>query len=130
MENRTKGSKSRDVPERFKAGWLDDLDGRRTLARELRQRYQELTDDLGGADELSYQRRTLAERAIWLEYHLAQQEQALAREGEGFDAGRWVQACNALVGLMKTLGLDRKARDVPSLSEYLAKKEAAKGGEQ
>jgi hypothetical protein len=127
MENRTNGSKSKDVPERFKAGWLDDLDGRRTLARELRQRYQELTDDLGGSDQLSYQRRTLAERAIFLEYHLSREEQQLA-QGEDFDAGRWVQACNALVGLMKTLGLDRKARDVPSLSEYLAKKQAAKEG--
>jgi len=121
-ESTSKNGKSDTVPERFRQGWLHSLDGRLSLARELRQRYQELTDDLGGADQLSYQRRTLAERAVWLEYHLSRQEQALAEGGEDFNAGQWVQSCNALVGLLKTLGLDRAARDVPSLAEYLAQR--------
>ena len=124
-ESTSKNGKSDTVPERFRQGWLHSLDGRLSLARELRQRYQELTDDLGGADQLSYQRRTLAERAVWLEYHLSRQEQALAEGGEDFNAGQWVQSCNALVGLLKTLGLDRAARDVPTLAEYLAKREAS-----
>lgn len=126
----TNTAKSTEVPDRFQGGWLTALDGRLSLARELRGRYRELTDDLGGLDALSYQRRTLAERAVWLEYHLAQQEQSLAAGTGDFNPGQWTQACNALVGLLKTLGLDRKAADVPDLATYLARKEREKEATQ
>lgn len=118
-------AKDEQVPDRFRSGWLTALDGRLSLARELRGRFTELTDDLGGADQLSYQQRSLCERCLWLEFWLAQQERALAA-GEDFDAGKWTQATNALSGLFAKLGLQRKARDVPSLSEYLAKRETEK----
>lgn len=130
MENRTNGSKSRDVPDQFRRGWLDDLDGRRTLAREMRDRYQTMTDDLGGADRLSYAQRSLAERALWLEYWLASQERELAN-GNDFEVGKWTQACNALQGIYSKLGLQRQAKEVPDLATYLRNKAAAKeGGEQ
>lgn len=109
---------ARRPPEQFKAGWLDGLDGRTNLAVELRARYRELTNDLGGADRLSYAQRSLAERALWLEYWLAEQERELARGGE-FDVGKWTQAFNSLQGVFAKLGLERKPREVPSLHEYL-----------
>ena len=54
MQNNTDSSKSQSVPSRFANGWLDVLDGRFGLARELRQRFETLTDDLGGSNSLSY----------------------------------------------------------------------------
>jgi hypothetical protein len=122
VKNGTETGKSEQVPDRYMSGWLTALDGRLSLARELRARYSELTDDLGGADRLSYAQRSLCERALWLEYWLTQQERELA-SGKDFDAGKWTQACNALSGLFAKLGLQRKVRDVPDLATFLAKRE-------
>lgn len=115
------GGKSRDVPDRFSSGWLDALDTRTALARHMRDRYQSLTDDLGGVDALSYAQRSLCERALWLEYWLASQERELAK-GEPFDVGRWTQAANSLQGIFSKLGLQRVARDVPTLQDWIANK--------
>ena len=108
-------------PKKFNTGWLSELDGRTAIAQEMRERFRAFTDDLGGADTLSYAKRSLVERALWLEFWLAQQEQALAG-GSDFDVGKWTQAANALQGILSKLGLDRRAKDVPSLNEYLARK--------
>ena len=108
-------------PKKFNTGWLSELDGRTAIAQEMRERFRAFTDDLGGADTLSYAKRSLVERALWLEFWLAQQEQALAG-GSDFDVGKWTQAANALQGILSKLGLDRQAKDLPSLNEYLARK--------
>jgi len=108
-------------PRNFNTGWLSELDGRTAIAQEMRERFRAFTDDLGGAETLSYAKRSLVERALWLEFWLAQQEQALAG-GSDFDVGKWTQAANALQGILSKLGLDRQAKDVPSLNEYLARK--------
>ncbi|MCA1775209.1 MAG: hypothetical protein LC676_06260 [Loktanella sp.] len=79
-----------------------------------------MTDDLGGVDRLSYAERSLVERALWLEHWLAVQEEALASgQYETFDAGKWTQACNALMGILKTLGIERRAKDVTDLQAYI-----------
>lgn len=107
------------IPDKFQSGFLDNLDSRTSIAREIRERYQNLTDDLGSVDNLSYQQRSLCERAIWLEYFLASQERELA-EGKAFDSGKWTQAVNALQGLYSKLGLSRQVREV-SLSDLIKK---------
>ena len=101
----------------YKTNWLQGLDGRTAVAQELRQRQSSLSNDLGGTEALSYQQRALVDRAIFLEYHLQQQEMRLA-SGDDFDSGQWVQACNSLGGIFSKLGLQRKLRDV-SLSQYV-----------
>lgn len=111
-------------PERFTRGWLDRLDGRYTAAQELKERFAAYTADLGGVEGLSYAQRSLVERFLWLEYWLAHQEKALAVGGD-FDAGKWVQGMNSLMGLAKTLGLERRARDVPDLAEFIAAQQEA-----
>jgi hypothetical protein len=115
--------KQQYIPTKFTRGWLDSLDGRLGLARDMRARFDEIATDLGGIDGLSYARRSLIERALWAEFWLAAQEKDLAQGGE-FDAARWTQACNALLGLYRSIGLDRVAKRVPSLSEYLRQREA------
>jgi len=106
------------VPKKHHTGWLEALDGRYNVARDLRARFDEICGDLGGADRLSYMQRSLVERALWLEYWLAQQEKTLAKGGD-FDVARWVQAANSLQGVYSRLGIERRTKDVPDLATYL-----------
>ena len=114
-------NKLQTPPDRFSQGWLDQLDGRTGIAVLMRDRYRAFTDDLGGVDRLSYAQRSLVERALWLEYWLAEQERELAG-GSEFNVNRWIQGANSLQGILSKLGLARQARDVPDLGEYLAKR--------
>ncbi|MDT0581437.1 hypothetical protein [Brumicola blandensis] len=112
--------KSKAVPFSFQNGWLDELDGRTGIAQVMRLRFDALTYDLGGTDALSYQQRSLVERALWLEYWLADQERLLAT-GFELDIGKWVQATNSLQGLYSKLGL-AKAKHTKDITEYLSSK--------
>jgi hypothetical protein len=60
--------KKSTVPEKFEQGFLETLDGRTEIAQAMRERFRAITNDLGGADRLSYVQRSLVERALWLEY--------------------------------------------------------------
>ena len=111
-------SKLEAPPDKFSSGWLNELDGRTGIAQAMRERYRVFTNDLGGLSRLSYAQRSLVERALWLEYWLATQEQSLAT-GEDFDVGKWVQATNSLQGILSKLGLNRVAKNVPDIGEYL-----------
>ena len=114
------------IPDKFAAGYIDRLDGRTAIAQDMRARWQAMTDDLGGEATLSYSQRSLVERALWLEHWLAVQERALADgDYQAFDAGRWTQACNALQGILKTLGIERRAKEVTDLQTYLRQKAGA-----
>lgn len=108
-----KATKLPGPPERQTASWLSRLDGRLAIAQEMRRRYQALVDDLGGEGQLSYMQRSLIERALWLEYWLAEQERALA-EGRDFDVGKWVQAVNSLQGLYSRLGIGSATSSSPA----------------
>lgn len=111
-------SKLQTPPDSYNPNWLASLDGRTQVAQVLRQRQQALSDDLGGAPSLSYQQKALVDRALFLEFHLQQEEMKLAT-GQEFDSGKWVQATNALLGVFRTLGLQRQAKQVPALRAYV-----------
>lgn len=110
--------KIQSPPRKYSRTWLTDLDGRTEVAKQMRERFKAFTNDLGGAERLSYAQRSLVERVLWLEYWLATQERELA-SGKEFDVARWVQAANSLQGIMSKLGLERVAREIPSLREYI-----------
>lgn len=116
-------SKQAKVPAEFTPQWLAALDARTTVAQAMRSRYTEICSDLGGEARLSYLQRSLIARYMWSEYWVQKTEQAMAR-GEVIDIGKYVQASNNLVGLSNKLGLERQAKDLPNLADYLA----AKGG--
>lgn len=123
----SEAGKSREIPASYSENWVSKLDGRTSLARIIQDRLTTLQNDLGGPDQLSYQQRSLCRRAIWMEAVIEQQEIALSK-GEEIDQGKLTQATNTLIGLFRHLGLERKARDVPSLSEYIESKRREKEG--
>lgn len=116
-------AKRHEIPDQYSPDWLEKMDGRTNVARIVRHRLGALESDLGGRDALSYQQRSLCKRAIWTEAVIEQHETSLAR-GEDVDIGRLTQATNSLIGLFKTLGLERRSRDVPDLRDYLREREA------
>lgn len=113
------GTQPTTPPERFEPGFLASADMRFALPKLLAARLRALVADLGGADALSYQERSLAERLIHLEWQIGEWE-ALARDGKPVDHARYLHAVNALNGLVRSLGLKRRAKPVPSLAEFLA----------
>ena len=116
-------TKTKAVPQQFSPNWMESLDGRTALAQELRGRYAAVCSDLGGETSLSYMQQSMITRALWLEFHLQQQEELLAT-GEDFDSGKWVQAANALQGIWAKLGLERKAKEA-TLSQFIKRQEVS-----
>lgn len=116
-------AKAKAVPTTYTPAFLHMLDKRSAIAQTMHARYDQITNDLGGADNLSYVQRSLVTRYLWSEYWIQQQEQAIA-EGREVDIGKYIQAVNGASGLAAKLGLQRVAKDVPNLADYLA----AKGG--
>jgi len=93
------------------------LDQRTALAKVCRQRFESLANDLGGLDSLSGMQVLLLDKLVFLEARLAAHQSAVFGAKSPKEAaeieGRWVQQLNTLVGLAKTLGIERKVRDTP-----------------
>ena len=118
-------AKSKTPPRQYEPKFLQSLDRRSAAYAVLSSRYAEIVSDLGGEDGLSYLQRSLVVRYLHAEWWIEQQEIAIT-QGEAVDIGKLVQASNNIVGLSSKLGLERRAKDVPNLADYLA----AKGGSQ
>ena len=102
-----------DLPVKFHAGFLAELDGRTELARALRADYDAIVSDVGGAEEIGHVKSALIERFVWLEAILRGIEQDLVNGTHKADVlGKWIQAVNSLSGLAKVLGIERKMRTV------------------
>jgi len=69
--------------------------------------------------------RSLVERALWQEFWIVQQERLLAAGDSATDVGRMTQAANSLLGLYRTLGIERRQKDVTTLASYIASKASA-----
>ena len=104
------------LPVRFKPKFWEESDRRCVTVRAIKARYERLMADAGGGD--SYQRDLLIQRAVFISVHLETQEVRAAEGGE-IDLGSYIQGANALSGLLKTLGLERHAKDVTDLKAYL-----------
>ena len=90
--------------------WVDAY-RRSRLAREIAADYWRLATDLGGIEALSTQQLALVERAAFLLLRIRQHESAvLAGRDSPLDNGTHSNYCNVLTGVLKSLGLDRRAR--------------------
>lgn len=106
------------LPERFVPQFWDECDGRIAVVREIRRRVELLKTDTASD---SYQKDILCERAIFISCQLETQERQAIEKGI-FDSGRYTQMVNALVGLLRSLGLERRARKLDDLQGYIARK--------
>lgn len=112
-----KSVKPTETPSRYSEDFLALMDRRSKVARLLKQRLNELQNDLGGEDNLSYAKRSLIRRAIFIEAQLEKEEAEMA-QGNEVNLGSYFQATNSLLGLFKTLGLDRQVKEL-DLQNYL-----------
>ena len=102
------------LPATFVPKFWQDQDHRCVAVKRVREMVEALTSD-AGVD--SAQKALLAQRAAFLALRLETMEVAYATEGR-FDAGVYTAMTNTLVGLLKALGLERKARQA-TLTDYL-----------
>lgn len=104
------------LPERFTPQFWQEADQRLAIVREIRRRVTALKAD-SGAD--SAQKQTLCERAVFLALQLETQEREAVENGR-IDLGSYTQGCNALLGLLRALGLQKHAKPVNGdLKTYL-----------
>jgi hypothetical protein len=108
----------RTLPVKYGQDFVSTLDGRYRLGREVRSRLDAIEADLGGM--LSHAQRSLVRRVVWVELCI-EHEEARIGEGGGIDIGPHTQLVNTLLALYKTLGLQRRAKQIP-LADYLTEK--------
>jgi hypothetical protein len=109
---------------------VGNFDHRSAWMRRLRDLIQLHTSDLGGEDAISESERRIVRRAAMLTLQLEMMDSKFAaNDGEATLAQLhlYQQVSNTLRRLLESLGLQRRAKDVsvPTLSQYLASREAA-----
>lgn len=105
----------------MQAGRLQGVDGRTWAARRYRELVGAMASDLGG--DLTAACTAIVCRAATLVTWCEQQESEFAKTGE-MDVAQFTTATNTLRRLLSDIGLERKAKDVPSLQQYLQNREA------
>jgi hypothetical protein len=121
-ETRAAGKlKRRDgtLPVRFQPRFWEDADKRVALVRAIQDRVATLKADTG-AD--SRQKEILVQRAVFLTSVLETAE-INAITGQPFDLGSYTQGINSLIGVLRALGLERKAKQL-GLATYVRGKSA------
>jgi hypothetical protein len=108
-----------------------EIDRRSVIARAFASDLNELWASLGGVEHLSPQRRWLTERVVWLRRRALQFEAAVMAQAAAIEAGTeppplpmdhgsYSNCVNVLLGLLKTLGLERAAKPGRSLREIMS----------
>ena len=101
------------VPPRLKR-----MDQRTQDAKFLKRMYEQLCDDLGGIEQLSIQQRALAEEAAWLAARLRRLKVEAVLSGKHNDPA-YSATLNSFIGLLRTLGIERKAKRVLTLAQTI-----------
>lgn len=102
------------------------IDRRSLEARELAADLAVFCQDLGGVEHLSAMEKTLLERLVYLRRQLLQHEsEVLAGRAGTLEPNAHTAMVNGVLGLAKALGLQRRAKDAGSLSDYLRERAAA-----
>jgi hypothetical protein len=104
------------------ASILPSVDGRTALGRRYRDVVEALTSDQGGASQLSEARLQLIRRFAACACLAEELESRLVR-GEPVNLAEHASLCSSLVRLGSRIGVNRVAKPVESLSQYLARLE-------
>jgi len=125
MKRSYTNTKRMKLPDKYKANFLREFDKRSATFALLNTAYQEVMDDMGGQQVLSHVQICMAEKFVFLEFILRNIEQRIANNPNKSDEllGRWIQGLNSLSGLAKTVGLERRAKQVVSLKKYVEGKQ-------
>jgi hypothetical protein len=105
-----------------KLATLNQLDQRTSAAKQARALMADIESDLGGADELTAAERQLVQRSAVTGAILESMEAEWLASGQ-IDAATYIALGNAQRRYLETLGIERRARPVQSLEQYLASKE-------
>jgi hypothetical protein len=104
------------LPTRFAPKFWADADRRVALVREIESRVERMKNDTGSE---SYAKEILCERAIFIVSLLETSERDAIEGIKELDVGSYVQSCNALLGILKSLGLERQVKKLGSLAAYV-----------
>lgn len=114
---------ARKRPPRTLSQWK--IDRRSVEARELAADLMVFVQDLGGFEALSAMEVATLERLCFIRRMLMLHESAvLAGKGAILEPGEHAQWTNTLLGLLRTLGLARRAKNASDLTQYLAARAA------
>ncbi len=97
---------------------LPDIDGRSALARRFKDITSGILADQGGADQCSESRLQLVRRFAAAAV-LAEQLESRLANGEQIDIQDHALLCSTLARLASRIGIERRARDVTTLADYL-----------
>lgn len=93
-----------------------DIDRRTKAFRRLVQSVSDIYSDLGGIDHLSFSQKALAEQlALYREWLNIQWQKWM--QGQDIDMAEVVKVTNSMRNIASQLGLERQARNVPSLED-------------
>jgi hypothetical protein len=113
--------KPTQLPARYRRLFAWELDRRSKAVREVAADMVTLWQDLGGQEALSAQQLWLVERVVFIRRRvLAYEAAVLSGREPPFEAGVYSNLANVLVGYLRTLGLERKARTVRSLRDVMS----------
>lgn len=121
MSGRSAADQPPKAPGKKRLLTLDALDGRTKAFQHVRKGIQAIEADLGGAAHLSHAERSLIARCAVLTAMLADQE-ASYLTGGAIDPTSYATLTNALRRTLQAVGLQRRAKDITNLSDYLASK--------
>jgi hypothetical protein len=117
------------LPARYDRGFAWKLHGSCKVARQVARDLVEQWQDLGGVTELSAQQLTLVERVVFIRRRvLAYESAVLHNEAKRpdqaelplpMDAGVYSNHVNMLLGLLRTLGLERRTRPSQRLAQIM-----------
>ena len=101
---------------------LPDIDGRSAIARRFKDIASGILADQGGADQCSELRLQLARRFAAAAV-LAEQLESRLANGEQIDIQDHALLCSTLARLASRIGIERRARDVTTLADYLQQRQ-------
>jgi hypothetical protein len=109
---------------RLTNGALIDGDGRSAWARRMKDLIALHLSDLGGEANVSEAEKSIVRRVATLTVELERMEMAFAEAGEASpeQLDLYQRVSNSMRRMLETIGLERRAKPVESLQEYLAKK--------
>ena len=111
------------IQDDFIMRFWSGADHRKSIVKELRRRIETLKADVNSD---STQKNTLCERVVFVTAQLETMERRCIESGF-FDSGTYIALSNCLTGMLRLLGLERRAKPVQNLKDYIKSKEKTAG---